>query len=961
MTDGRLLALLALLPFAGACLPALLHRRSRTTIAWASAAAPAAALAILVFLGRRVFAGEVVEVSRPWIAALGLDVAFRLDGLSMLFAGLILVIGLLVILYARYYLAARDPFGRFHALLLVFMGAMTGVALSDNLLLTVVFWETTSLASFLLIGYWSDRADARAGARMALVVTGLGGLALLAGAILLAQIAGTFTISELNGMGDAIRAHPHYDIALVLILLGAFTKSAQWPFHFWLPNAMAAPTPVSAYLHSATMVKAGIFLLARLYPALAGSDTWFWIVGGTGLATFVFGAWAAVFRHDLKSLLAYSTISHLGLITLLLGLSSPLAAVAAVFHLINHATFKASLFMAAGIVDHETGTRDLRRLGGLWKQMPVTGLLALTAAAAMAGVPFLNGFLSKEMLFAETLALPDVGFARWIVPIVATAAGMFGVAYSTRFVHDVFFNGPPRTYDRTPHEPPRWMRIPVELLVLGCVAVGIAPALIVGPLLRVASGAVLGGPVPQFDLALWHGFNAPLAMSLVAFALGIALYFRMQRQGRLHAAQPGAISGHRVFDVIERSVVRFAGWSADRSTGAGFQSQVVVLVLVALAAGVAQFAVGIPDRLVVAYAPMTPVAIAGWLVLAVATALVVATHRQRFTALILTGAAGLMVAATFAFFSAPDLALTQLVVEAATVLLMLLALPHLPAATPLESSSVRRLRDAAIAVGVGVAMAGAAWWMLTRGGAGISAEQAALSVPAGGGANVVNVILVDFRGFDTYGEITVLVIAALGIVAMLGRTSAGRRVDRAGPAAASDPSAEPAGQGASTGTARSPQVSAHSPSSVPPDDDRDPEMLTLLIRGFAPVALLVAGWLFLRGHQLPGGGFVAGLVTAVVLSLLPLTSGRSAAGDNPRTDLHRTAAAGLAVAGATGLGAWAFGRPFMTSAHGHLDLPLVGDVEWASAALFDLGVFLVVVGTVMLMLDGLGRLRTERN
>ena len=355
------------------------------------------------------FAGESPRASWPWVPDLGLDLALRLDGLALLFALLILAIGLLVILYAHYYLSEEDPAGRFFGLLMLFMAAMLGVVLADNLLLLVVFWELTSVTSFLLVGYWSGRADARQGARMALAVTGAGGLALLAGCLILGAIAGTYEISALAAARERVQADPLFPVALVLMLVGAFTKSAQFPFHFWLPEAMAAPTPVSAYLHSATMVKAGIFLLLRLYPVLGGNALFEYVVVTVGLVTIVFGAYVAIFKHDLKGLLAYSTISHLGLIMFLIGLDSPLSSVAAVFHVINHATFKASLFMAAGIIDHESGTRDMRRINGLWKYMPHTATLAIVAAAAMAGVPLLNGFLSKEMFFAEALDLRDLG------------------------------------------------------------------------------------------------------------------------------------------------------------------------------------------------------------------------------------------------------------------------------------------------------------------------------------------------------------------------------------------------------------------------------------------------------------------------------------------------------------------------------------------------------------------------
>ncbi len=399
--------------------------------------------------------------------AIGLDLGFRLDGLALLFAGLISGIGLLIVVYAAYYLGNDDPAGKFYSQLMLFMAAMLGVALSDNLLLLLVFWELTSVSSFLLIGYWGQREESRAGARMALAVTGGGGLVMLAGFVLLGQIAGTYDLSQMVGRVEAIQADPQFPVALVLILIGCFTKSAQWPFHFWLPEAMAAPTPVSAYLHSATMVKAGIFLLARMYPVLGGSGLFEAIVSSVGLVTMLYAAFVAVFRHDLKALLAYSTISHLGLIVFLIGLASPLSAVAAIFHLMNHAVFKCALFMTAGIVDHETGTRDMRRLGGLARLMPWTATMAMIAAAAMGGLPLTNGFVSKEMFLTEALdAQRAFAWGAW-VPIAATLGSICSVAYSLRFVHDVFFGRPASDLPKPhPHEPPIGMRAPATLLVI---------------------------------------------------------------------------------------------------------------------------------------------------------------------------------------------------------------------------------------------------------------------------------------------------------------------------------------------------------------------------------------------------------------------------------------------------------------------------------------------------------------
>lgn len=921
MKPGVLLYVLVALPFVGAALPALLHARGRTMIGWGAAAAPVAGLVLLWFLGSQVFDGGTWRVSVPWMDGIGLNFSLRLDGLALLFCGLIFVIGVLVILYASYYLSQSDPFGRLAALLLVFMGAMVGIALSDNLLLTLVFWELTSLTSFLLIGYWHHRPDARQGARMALAVTGMGGLALLAGVLLLGDMAGTFEIAELVQRGELVRAHPHYTAALVLILIGAFTKSAQFPFQFWLPNAMAAPTPVSAYLHSATMVKAGIFLLARLWPALSGTDQWFYLVSGTGLVTLVFGAYTALFRHDIKGLLAYSTISHLGLIVLLLGMNSSTAAVAAVFHIINHATFKASLFMAAGIIDHEAGTRDMRKLAGLWRYLPHTAVLAAVAAAAMAGVPLLNGFLSKEMFFDETLALKRAGTVSWVLPVAVTMASVFSVAYSTRFIHDVFFNGEWNAAERVPHEPPRWMRIPVEVLVALCLLVGVAPDLTVGPILAVAAGSVVGGGLPEYSLAIWHGFNGPLAMSLIATVLGLVLYFGAQRLYNLHAFEGRSPwTGARFYRMVIDWLVRFARWFTRRTANGSLQRQVVLLLMVAIAAGWWPFAQGVPVRDLHRYTPLDGIAVIGWLVLAIAVLGTVAMHRQRLTALIVLGAVGLMVSAAFAWFSAPDLALTQLMVEVATILVLLLALPFLPATTPLESTPLRRLRDATVALTCGVGLGGAAWWMMTTDGVTVSSEHVARSVPDGGGTNVVNVILVDFRGFDTYGEITVLAIAGLGIAALLAGLSRG---------STAQPEREPWFR---------------------------PLLFTLLARVMVPLALLLSVYLFLRGHNLPGGGFVAGLVTGAALATLYVAQGAAWSRRHLPLDFTRMMAAGMAVAAATGVGAWLFGRPFLTSAHGYVPVPLVGVLHLSTAALFDLGVYLVVVGVTMLIVTELGRL-----
>ncbi|WP_394241701.1 monovalent cation/H+ antiporter subunit A [Halopseudomonas laoshanensis] len=922
------LALIVLLPLLGSLLPLLTVRYGRSLCALATMLAPVIGLFLLWELAPVVFDGGVVVQSWPWLSQIGLNLSFRLDGLGFLFALLIQGIGILVILYARYYLSKRDPMGRFFAFLLLFMAAMLGVVLSENMLLMMFFWELTSLSSFLLIGYWSHSTDARKGARMALAVTGGGGLALLAGVLLLGQMVGSYELTDVLAAGDLIRSHALYPVVLVLILLGAFTKSAQFPFHFWLPHAMAAPTPVSAYLHSATMVKAGVFLLARFYPALSDTDLWFFLVSVTGMITLLVGACTALFKHDLKGLLAYSTISHLGLITLLFGLDTQLAAVAAVFHIINHATFKASLFMAAGIIDHETGTRDMRRINGLWRFMPHTATLAMVAASAMAGVPLLNGFLSKEMFFTETLEQNQFGDFSWVIPLVATLAGIFSVAYSLRFIHDVFFNGKPFNLPKyPPHEPPRYMKVPVEILVALCLLVGLLPAFTVGSLLAVAASATIGGELPYYSLAMWHGFNLPLIMSIVALGLGILLYAKRGRVFELYERLPER-DGKLVFEEVVQGLVRKAGQFTLLLENASLQRYLAWMLSAALVVS-GYWLLQLPSlRGDVALSPVDGVTAVGALMLMIAAVATVVWHKQRLVALVMLSVVGLFVALTFARFSAPDLALTQLSVEVVTIILLMLALFFLPRLTPAESSGLRRTRDLGLAGMAGLLVSALSFAVMTRPYETIAGYFLENSVSGGGGTNVVNVILVDFRGFDTLGEVTVLAIAGVAIYALID----GLRL-------------------------RIPDTDALG---RPWSKDAHPFMLVNLSQVILPLALMVSAYIFLRGHNLPGGGFIAGLITAVALILQYVASGEKWTTERWGVNYHHLAGWGVIIAGLTGLGSLFWGYPFLTSSFGYFNIPLIGKTELATAMLFDLGVYLTVVGATLLILANLGKLSTGR-
>ncbi|WP_417543874.1 monovalent cation/H+ antiporter subunit A [Marinobacter sp.] len=918
------LPLVVLLPFLGAIAAPLFAQGGRTAIAIASSVPALIALAALFPHWSVLSAGGTVLHSYEWLPALGLSFSFRLDGLALLFALLILIIGLLIILYAHYYLKANENVAKFYSLLLCFKGSMLGIVLSGNLLLMLIFWELTSLTSFLLISFWTHKQDARRGARMALAVTGGGGLALMAGILLIGNIVGSFELDDVLAAGDQIKAHALYPVALALILLGAFTKSAQFPFHFWLPHAMQAPTPISAYLHSATMVKAGIFLMARLYPALAGTEQWFYMVSFTGMATLLLGAYIAMFKHDLKGLLAYSTVSHLGLITLLLGMGTQLATIAALFHVINHATFKASLFMAAGIIDHETGTRDMRRINGLWRYMPHTATLAMVAAASMAGVPLLNGFLSKEMFFAESLQLNLPGLWAWVPPIIATLAGIFAVAYSARFIHDVFFNGKPVDLPiYPPHEPPRYMKFPVEILVFACIMVGVFPAISVGPLLFSAASATLGGDVPDYQLAVLHGFNLPLLMSFLAFFGGLLMYSQRQRFFDFHA-RFGEVDGKAVFEAVVSEFVnlahRFTGWIENGSLQR-YAMLLVISVIAVAALPLAQSGFYIGEN---GLSPVDwPTAIAAGMLI-VSTLATALWHRERFYALVLLSVVGLIVALTFARFSAPDLAMTQLSVEVVTIVLLMLALYYMPSWTPLESSKMQRARDILIALTAGVGMTLVTLAMLTQPFSSISEFFLENSKPGGGGTNVVNVILVDFRGFDTLGEITVLAIAALGIYAMLKNTAL----------------TPPPGDGLGHTWTR----------------DHYPLMLRQIARPMLPLALMVSAYIFLRGHNLPGGGFIAGLITSVALILQYIASGMIWTQDRIPFRYHNVIGLGLLFATIAGAGSLAFGYPFLTSAFGYINWPVVGKFEVASALVFDLGVYLAVIGATLLALVSIGRL-----
>ena len=921
---GNLLIIIALLPFIGALVPGVMIRAGRTVCAMFTAVPTAIALVMLMILAPAVLRGEVIQAELQWLPQLGLSASFFLDGLGLLFACMITGVGLLITLYARFYLSGDDPMGQFYTYLLLFQGAMLGIVLSDNILLLLIFWELTSLSSFLLIGYWKHLPEGRQGARMALTVTGAGGLAMIAGMLILGNIVGSYNLTDILQAGDQIKASDWYLPALILILLGAFTKSAQFPFHFWLPHAMAAPTPVSAYLHSATMVKAGVFLMARMWPALAGTDAWFYIVATTGLITMVIGALIALFKDDLKALLAFSTVSHLGLLTMLLGFGTQAAAVAAVFHIINHLTFKAALFMTAGIVDHETHTRDIKRLGGLRHLMPITFLIGTIAALSMAGIPLFNGFLSKEMM------LEEASHTKWldnyyVVPVLATIGALLSVAYSFRFISHVFL-GPVRDdYPAKPHDPPFGLWASPALLCVFVVLIGVMPFLAEG-IVTAAANAVTGADLHP-HLKIWHGVTPALWMSIVAIVGGALLLARHAPLDRVWANMPRP-EAKVIFDALIAAVVSATRTLTEVTHNGSISRYLAIFTVASVAMGWIAFSgsgLPTPTREML---PVPAVLGVGWVMLIVATLSVVLMHHRRFRALVLIGVIGLSISAGFVYLSAPDLALTQVSVETVTIMLLLLSLHFLPKVTPKESSVPRKLRDGAIAVTAGAGVGALAFAFLMRDIDTISGFHIDNSYEGGGGTNVVNVILVDFRGYDTFGEIIVLGIAGFVIYALMHALLDGPAARRL----------------------------KNTDYSQDRSRDRHPLMMVVVTRVLMPIAVMVGVYIFLRGHNEPGGGFVAGLVIAIALLMQYMASGFAWTQERKKIEYHTMIGLGVVIAALTGVGSWLLGKPFLTSDFTYIHLPPIEEFELATAMLFDLGVFLTVLGAVMLMLYSLSRI-----
>jgi multicomponent Na+:H+ antiporter subunit A len=718
-----------------------------------------------------VIAGSSLLSTWAWFPDLGPSLAFHLDGLSALFVLLIGGIGALVLLYSDRYLGAHPDAARGQLLLTLFMLSMLGLVLSDDVVLLFVFWELTTITSYLLIGFENERPGARRAALQALLVTGTGGLALLVGLLLMANIGGSFRISEWDSA--AFTAHPFYSVILLLVLLGAFTKSAQVPFHFWLPNAMAAPTPVSAYLHSATMVKAGVYLLARLQPTLGGTDAWFYALTIAGGATALWGALQALRQVDLKLALAHTTVMGLGVLVLFLGSNSTLAATAAVTFLIVHALYKSALFLVVGIVDHASGTRDVTLLGGLGRYMPRTALAAGVAALSMAGLPPLLGFLGKELAYESALSLVEQPFLLVAVLVLSNA---LVVAVALLVAYRPFW-GPLPGEPRPLHPAPFVMLLgPLLIAALGLVF-GLLPSFTGRVLIEPAVSAIRGQP-STVSLALWHGFNAPLALSVVTIALGLGIYRAREpltaNLSRLALRLPW--TGDRAYDATLLGLQALARWQTAVLQGGSLRRY--------LATSFATIAVAILGVLGVhrafswpAAGQLVPPAVWAVAALILAGTVVAMLAGSRLAAIAALGVVGVGVSLLFLIFGAPDVAMTQLMVETLFVVIASVALLRLPA---LRGADLRtpagRGRDAVLSIAVGFAVAALLLAVLSLPLDPLLGDWFVQhSVPEGHGRNVVNVILVDFRALDTLGEITVVAVAAMAAYALLKLTPVAAR------------------------------------------------------------------------------------------------------------------------------------------------------------------------------------------
>jgi multicomponent Na+:H+ antiporter subunit A len=891
-----------------------------------------------------------------WVPELSLTIDLRFDTLAAVMTVLVLAIGALVLFYCADYFHSRSDHPKEHtekrlpsfaAELVAFSGTMFGLVVSDNMLVLYVFWELTSVLSFLLVGHYAERATSRRAATQALMVTTAGGLAMLVGIVILGETTGSYLLSELVAAPPSGTA---VNVAVVLVLVGALSKSAIVPMHFWLPGAMAAPTPVSAYLHAAAMVKAGVYLVARLTPGFADIPVWRPIIVVLGLSTMLLAGWRAVREYDLKLILAFGTVSQLGLITLLVGSGGGDLMLAGLTMLFAHAMFKAALFMVVGIIDHATGTRDIRRLAWLGTRSPALLVIAAAATASMAALPPFLGFVAKEADFETLLHSASLGgWAPWVLAAVVLGS-VFTTVYSLRFLWGAFarkgFPGPSVRVQQL-HPPPAGFLFAPAVLAAASLLFGLAPALLEN-MLHAYADSMPGGS--DYHLALWHGVNLPLLLSAGVLAAGTASFFARARLRRLRLGWLPLGNADRIYDATLRGLdyVAFKLTGTIQRGSIPMTQSVILLTLVVLPAVV--LALGRRDRPDLQYwqNPLQP-AIA---LLMVAGALGAIVLRNRLAAVLLVGVTGYGCGAIFAFHGAPDLALTQFLVETLTLVFFVLVLRTLPAEMEAEEMRHFRLPRALLAVAVGATVTAlAAFAMAARTTTPISALLSDAAYFRGHGANTVNVILVDIRAWDTLGETAVLLVAATGVASLVfrhRRFGAAPRITQTagqpdiGPITSTVPYSPAVGditwlRGSDYGDPRSRSL-----------------VLEVATRIIFPVIMVLSAYFFFTGHNTPGGGFAGGLTAGLALVLRYLAGGRYELGEALPLDAGKILGTGLSLSAGTALMSLLVGAPALSSALIEFDLPVLGHIKFVTALFFDLGVYLIVVGLVLDVLRSLG-------
>ncbi|MPY10217.1 Na+/H+ antiporter subunit A [Arthrobacter bussei] len=964
--------------FAGALVaPALFARLGRSAF-FVLAAAPAGGFVWLLVQLPAVLrsdqealdgaSGAPPSLTVPWIPSLQLELAFRLDALAAVLCILILGVGALVLFYCARYFKSDDPdVGAFGAQLLAFAASMFGLVLADDLILMFIFWELTTILSYLLIGYSRHRLSARRSALQALIITTFGGLAMLVGLVMIGQTAGTYRVSEiLASSADLVSRGTIIDVAIALVLVGAITKSALVPFHFWLPGAMAAPTPVSAYLHAAAMVKAGVFLVARFAPGFGETAFWYPLILVLGMTTMLLGGWRALRQHDLKLVLAYGTVSQLGFLVMVVGLGGQDGALAGLGLVLAHGFFKATLFLVVGIIDHQSGTRDLRVLSGVGSTSPALFAVALVAAGSMAGVPPLLGFVAKESVLEAFVHRAEDGVVGTLLLGGIVLGSVLTFAYSARFVWGAFAlkHGVPRTdFTRVRTS----FLLAPAVLAVASVLFGVWPLPLDAVIQPYASLFPVGGDTAH--LALWHGFNLPLLLSVVTIAAGTALYLVRgpfeRLQGRLPSARDAEVVYRSTIGVLDDVAVGVTG-RTQRGSLAFYLFVILTTAVLTPLTALIVFDAPMPEGFRIADSPAQVVAATAILVGIVAAL----RATKRFMAVLMVGITGYGMAIIYALHGAPDLALTQMLVETIVLVAFVLALRSLPARLWNRSESRHRLLRAGLGIAFGGIMAVIAMSaMASRNAAPISIAYPGMAYDDGGGANAVNVLLVDIRAWDTLGEITVLAIAATGIASLIfvrGRGDKRRRADGVEDGSV-DRGQEPLDAGGRAGAARALAVRFA-------DVSRDPWLVAgrtlaaerrsiifeVITRLLFHTIIVLSVYLLIAGHNLPGGGFAGGLTAGLALAIRYLAGGRFELAEASPVSAGTLLGAGLAIVTLTAIGPLFLGGAVLESYILEFWLPVFGDVKFVTSTIFDIGVYIIVVGLVLDVLRSLGSEIDER-